>query len=209
MAKTLYGKRASELKHAVVFGTVFSVLLSIFLFIIVANGFFLLRIEVNKTSMYPTLKDKDIVYANRYRKVNYGDIVIISGEESAWIVKRVIGMGGDSVKIEGGYVYLKKAGEEEFTKLEEKYLAKQGVTPCKLNCSLDVPETYEVGENEIFYLGDNRTVSKDSRSEFKNCNKSQIVGVVTEWSVKFKGFNTAVYNFTENLSKGISRIFGA
>ncbi len=202
MAKTLYVRRASELKHAVVFGTVFSVLLSIFLFIIVANGFFLLRIEVNRTSMYPTLKDKDIVYAAKYRRVNYGDIVIISGEESSWIVKRVIGMGGDTVKISGGYVYLKKSGETEFKKLPEEYLTEQGVTTSN-------KEIYEVGENEIFYLGDNRKFSKDSRSEFKNCNKSQIVGVVTEWSVKCKGFNTAVYKFTVRLSEGISRIFGA
>lgn len=202
MAKTLYGKRASELKHAVVFGIVFSVLLSLVLVTVVANGFFLIRIEVNRTSMYPTLKDKDIVYANKFKNPDYGDIIIISGEESDWIVKRVVGMGGDTVKISGGYVYLKKSGETEFKKLPEEYLTEQGVTTSN-------KEIYEVGENEIFYLGDNRTVSKDSRSEFKNCNKSQIVGVVTEWSVKCKGFNTAVYKFTARLSEGISRIFGA
>lgn len=202
MAKTLYGKRKKDLQHAFVFGIVFSVLLSLVLVTVVANGFFLIRIEVNRTSMYPTLKDKDIVYANKFKNPDYGDIIIISGEESDWIVKRVVGMGGDTVKISGGYVYLKKSGETEFKKLPEEYLTEQGVTTSN-------KEIYEVGENEIFYLGDNRKFSKDSRSEFGNCNESQVVGVVTEWSVTFKGLNTAVYRFMVKISQGINGIFGA
>ena len=206
--KTLYDKRNSELKRSIVSGAVFSVLLAVILALVIANGFFLIRIEVFKTSMYPTLDNKDIVYANKYRKPDYGDIVIISGEESEWIIKRVIGKEGDIVKIEGGYVYLKKSGEEAFNKLEEKYLAVQGKTPCRLGANLEESKIFYVGEKEIFYLGDNRTVSVDSRSSFGNCNTEQIVGVVPKWAVRHKDFNTAVYRVIVKISQGITQLFG-
>ncbi len=203
MAKTtLYEKRLRELRNSVVSGIVFSLLLTLLLIIVVANGFFLIKIEVNKTSMLPTVLDGDIVYADKYRKPNYGDIVIISGEESSWIIKRVIAMEGDTVMIKGGSVYLKKSGEDDFFELQEKYLNKSVKTPCRIGADYNESATFNVGEKEIFYLGDNRTVSVDSRSDFGNCTESQIVGVVTEWSIKVKGVSTAINKFLSGIFGG-------
>lgn len=83
-------------------------------------------------------------------------------EKNNRLVKRVIGVAGDEVDIKDGYVYLN--GE----KLEEPYA--KGET---LNGEFKLP--VKIGENELFVLGDNRMVSKDSR-KFGLINCKQVEG---------------------------------
>jgi signal peptidase I len=66
------------------------------------------------------------------------------------LVKRVIGLPGDEINIEDGYVFVN--GE----RLEEEYLS----VPTNAK-NLDYPLI--VQEDSYFVLGDNRTVSLDSR----------------------------------------------
>lgn len=65
------------------------------------------------------------------------------------LVKRVIGLPGETVSFSGGYVYID--GE----KLEEPYLPAQGQTRSD--------KTFTVPEGCIFVMGDNRESSYDSR----------------------------------------------
>ena len=67
-------------------------------------------------------------------------------------IKRVIGIAGDHIKIEGGKVYLN--GKE----LDEPYLRDGIQTEQKVFTDIVVPE------NCIFVMGDNRPQSMDSRS---------------------------------------------
>ena len=81
-----------------------------------------------------------------------GDVVTFRSEElGELLVKRVIGLPGDTVSIRNGYVYIN--GE----KLEESYLPRQGVT------AAGKQEEYVVPEGCLFFLGDNRTNSQDAR----------------------------------------------
>ena len=81
-----------------------------------------------------------------------GDVVTFRSEElGKLLVKRVIGLPGDTVSIQNGYVYIN--GE----KLEESYLPRQGVT------AAGNQEEYVVPEGCLFFLGDNRTNSQDAR----------------------------------------------
>jgi signal peptidase I len=80
------------------------------------------------------------------------------------LVKRVIGLPGDEINIEDGYVFVN--GE----RLEEKYLS----VPTNAK-SLDYPLI--VGEDSYFVLGDNRTVSLDSR-DFGSVSIEKIEGRV-------------------------------
>ena len=95
-------------------------LLSIMLTIMILSNHVFLNVQVLGPSMEPTLQSNDVLIANRIKKAQRFSIIIIKGEKEDWLIKRVIGVGGDTVKIEGGYVYVN--GEL----IEEPYLKKQG-----------------------------------------------------------------------------------
>lgn len=81
-----------------------------------------------------------------------GDIVTFwSDELDKLLVKRVIGLPGDTVSFSGGYVYIN--GQ----RLEEEYLDQQGGTISPDQSSFTVPEGC------LFFLGDNRSGSNDAR----------------------------------------------
>lgn len=157
-------------------------------------------VEVSGGSMEDTLFDGDILYADRYDEPNRGDIIIIdvspySNEKifhGKYIIKRLIALEGDSVKCEDNALYLRKAGTEEYVLLEEPYT----------NYRTDDFEELTVGVGEIFFLGDHRTNSTDSRVAQVGCLKlTDIVGVVPEWSIKHKG----IINIFEQVRFAVSR----
>ncbi len=120
---------------------------------------FLFRIvNVDGTSMVPTLQDRDKVIITSLlgtAKYRNGDIVVLTkqsfGDKS--IVKRVIATEGQTIDIdfERGIVYVDGAA------LDEPYIAE--LTERRLDFSGPVT----VPENCVFCMGDNRNASTDSR----------------------------------------------
>ena len=140
------------------------------------------EVIVSGPSMEKTLVNGDVLYLSVGKKAELGDVVVIKGEKgNEWIIKRVIGLGGDHIEIkDDGYVY--RNGE----KLVEDY-NQYG----KTERNSWVART--LGEDEVFFLGDNRRVSADSRSSFGTCTLDQVVGVVPEFSIKIKNVTNFFY----------------
>lgn len=111
------------------------------------------RVRVEGFSMVPTLQDGEFVLVNRlaYRLGEHqrGDIVVFhhpSGQKQEDLIKRVIGLPGDSIRAENGGISVNG------TILKEDYIA--------------APPSYTgewiVPNNQLFVLGDNRNNSSDS-----------------------------------------------
>lgn len=125
----------------------------------IIKGFLIDIIQVSGTSMLPNLSDRDrlviekvSLYTHNYRR---GEIIIFkpNNETQDIYIKRVIGLPGDRVEIKNGEVYVNSE------KLDEDYLFQDTFTqPAREEYSnLTVPD------NCLYVLGDNRTVSEDSR----------------------------------------------
>lgn len=199
--KSLYQKQRDELKSSIVFSSVAALIMIVLVSFILLTNFIFIKVKVSGSSMLPTLQSGDVVMVNVYGTPKYGDVIVISGEKENgdWLIKRVIALGGDTVKIEGGYVYLKKAGETEFNKLSEPYLGTQGTTIW----DDERASGYLIEEGQIFYLGDNRMHSSDSRFGYGTCGVSQVIGTVSDTAIKLRKINT----YLERISNKINDLF--
>lgn len=117
---------------------------------------FALPTIVYGTSMAPTLDSYDLLLINKllYKVENltHGDIVVFKFEpEGMNMIKRVIGIEGDTVEINNGIIYVNG------TELEEGYIYDTDISSKDLK--IVVPK------GKIFVLGDNRNNSRDSRDK--------------------------------------------
>ena len=120
----------------------------IILAVVTIRLFIITPVRVQGTSMDTTLKQGEILLLEKFDK-NYKrfDIVVINTKNER-IIKRIIGMPSESIKIIDGIIYIN--GE----KIEDKYASSQ-------TKDFSLEET--IPENTYFVLGDNRIVSNDSR----------------------------------------------
>lgn len=131
-------------------------------------------------SMNPTLVQNDRVIVNklsyRFHDVHRGDVIVFSRppgvpKEDKDLIKRVVGLPGETVSLSGGRVYINGKA------LSEPYTAK-GSTSDPLNyptCTTDLSKPLVVPRNTVFVMGDNRNQSLDGRC-FGPIPQSHIVG---------------------------------
>lgn len=107
---------------------------------------------VEGSSMYPEYHDGDlVVYSRIAGNPERDDVILVKVDDSRILIKRVIGLPGEEVYIDGGTGSVFINGN----KLEEEY----GATDPEEYLSYPVT----LGEDEYFVLGDNRGNSLDSR----------------------------------------------
>ena len=129
---------------------------------------------VKGDSMEPSLKNGEMVlYLRVGEEYKVGDVVSVRVPEGEYYVKRVIAAAGDTIDLRDGKVYI----DEE--PLEEKYI--KGETVPKEGA---VRYPFTLKEGQIFVMGDNREISKDSRS-FGVVGKRQIKGKILLRGGKF------------------------
>lgn len=125
-----------------------TILISLFLFL------FIRMPKISGSSMEPTYYDGDRVVVFRCKNIKIGDIIVISSGRDDYIIKRVVGLPGDTLVINQSGFY--RNGEL----VSESYLVDD-------NWFFDIESDvcYNISDDHVFVMGDNRRVSKDSRSE--------------------------------------------
>lgn len=132
-------------------------------------------VKINGTGMYPLYKNGQTYLVKNNLDFQRGDVIVYRNpktfDDQTYYVKRIIGLPGENVKIQGGKVYINGAV------LNEPYLSLDQET--KEGYFLKENQEIKISENSYFVLGDNRAHSSDSR-EWGFLPKESIIGKVGE-----------------------------
>lgn len=167
-----------------------------FIFVFIINHCIIVNAAIPSESMQNTVNPGDRIIASRLAYIasepERGDIVVFSypvddalGKNTLYI-KRVIGLPGETVKINDAKIYINGSD----TPLDEPYLKEEWLV-ANDGLSFQVPEGY------YFMLGDNRNISLDSRfwaekavekGIAENMEEAEIYSYVSEDQIIGKAF---------------------
>jgi signal peptidase I len=135
---------------------------------LVVKTFLFQACYIPSASMEPTLEKGDRVLVNKLsydlHDVNRGDVVVFELPEDKIgpdgikdLIKRVIGLPGDTIETREGVVYVNDR------RLEEPYLSEGTRTGDPTNGNNPAIDRQVVPDGTVFVMGDNRSNSHDSR----------------------------------------------
>ena len=123
-------------------------------------------ILVKGDSMNPKYKNNDFMFLNKiiysFKPIRRGEVIVLKYKNND-LIKRIIGLPNDKIKVENGKLYINN--KEYYENYINSYTA-----------SYDFDEI-TLKDNEYFVMGDNRYNSYDSRN-FGTITKNNIIGRV-------------------------------
>ena len=123
-------------------------------------------ILVKGDSMNPKYKNNDFMFLNKiiysFKPIRRGEVIVLKYRNND-LIKRVIGLPNDKIKVENGKLYINNK------EVKENYIN-------SYTASYDFDEI-TLKDNEYFVMGDNRYNSYDSRN-FGTIMKNNIIGRV-------------------------------
>lgn len=131
--------------------------------------------QVKGNSMYPNFHDQEYLLTDKitYRlsEPQRGDVIVFKApmHEEYDYIKRIIGLPGDTIKVEDCHIFVNNQ------KLEENYLENDLCTSAGRTWQTDKEIT--LSKDEYFVAGDNRPYSSDSR-DWGTVPEGNIVGKV-------------------------------
>ena len=129
--------------------------------------------QVVGNSMYSTLENGDVLILNKFKyrffDIKRGDIISLENDDTKYLIKRVIGLPGDSISIKDNTLYIN--GEVYIENYLEEGLVYDDFELTSLG--------YQVIPDDMYFvLGDNRADSVDSR-EIGLVSKDDIIGKIS------------------------------
>ena len=140
--------------------------ITIVIIIIILKIFVFNFILVKGDSMNPKYKNNDFMFLNKiiysFKPIRRGEVIVLKYRNND-LIKRVIGLPNDKIKVENGKLYINNK------EVKENYIN-------SYTASYDFDEI-TLKDNEYFVMGDNRYNSYDSRN-FGTIMKNNIIGRV-------------------------------
>lgn len=144
---------------------------------------FFTGLKMHGQSMEKGIEDNDILLLNKaiyhFRSPKRGDVIAFypSGNRNSYpSIKRIMGVPGDTIKIEAGYLYIngqEYKGNPKISGIKDPGILSAGVT---------------LGDSEYCVLGDNTKASEDSRfSKIGMIKRSDILGAIW-WDATYPRF---------------------
>ncbi|NVP17812.1 signal peptidase I [Candidatus Gracilibacteria bacterium] len=153
----------------------FKDLIIIIVIVVVVRSYIAMPFQISGQSMYSSYYDREFIIVDRISYLlgnpKRGDVIVFKpyvNDNKKYFLKRIIGVPGDTLKIEEGDIYVKKSGDSDFIKLDEEYLNQENKGYTFVGTSKDTKQ-YSLGNDQYFVMGDNRNHSTDSRECFSNC----------------------------------------
>lgn len=160
--------------------------------VFVCRQFLFTPITVSGESMMPTFEDQNKVIVSKISKIERFDTIVFKSNftESEYIIKRVIGLPGDTIEMKNDVLYVNGKEYKEPYLQEYKDELNQGETLTEDFTLSQKTGKSVVPEGSLFVLGDNRESSSDSRV-FGFIKDDSVLG-----EVKFRFFPFNEIGFT-------------
>ncbi|MCI9585098.1 MAG: signal peptidase I [Bacilli bacterium] len=136
----------------------------IILVVVLIRTFIITPIQVDGSSMYPTLEDGEILILKKYDKSYDRFDVVVFNYNGSRLIKRVVGLPGETIEYKNNKLYVNgKKVSENFNRSSDT-----------MDFKLEDIECKKIPKGKYFVMGDNRNNSTDSR----------IIGLVDEKDIK-------------------------
>jgi len=193
---------------------IFKTVIIIVIIIVSIRNFVVQPFYVVGSSMEPSFQNNDYLiideFTYHFRQPRRGEVIVLkhptpecdifvgenffaklfTKEPCRNYIKRVIGTPGDTVKVEGGNVYVKSKSSSDFTILNENYIDSQFKGQTLGN------QVRDLQADEFYVIGDNRAPGESSDSrEWGILKRDHIVGKTwLRLLPKYSRISTPIYN---------------
>lgn len=147
------------------FFSILKLLLPAILLLFLVRGFFLIPVRVDGNSMQKNLAQDDMILMEKLTPIERFDVIVFQLSNDEIYIKRVIGLPGETIRYENDQLYVNDQPVEE--PFLQKNIEKDIYTDIPYTTNFDLKHLLnreQLASNTYFVLGDNRRISKDSRS---------------------------------------------